>query len=141
MFLCHLCDHPHSLTCPVVIRLFIPRLLLLNIIIFGHGVTDGPGPAQPRLRGNFLCRRDWIPLREAARSEWAILPAQEVAAYPWCGECKPLRSSGPRRVGLAGTMSGGAHGMVQAAQTVSATQNQNAATWKDSDLRPCSSTA
>ena len=70
ILLCHLCDHPHSLTCTC------------------HGVRDGPGPAQPRLRGNFLCRRDWIQLREAARSEWAILPAPEVAAHPWCAVCK-----------------------------------------------------
>ena len=53
----------------------------------------GPAPDQPRLQGNLLCRKDWIQLREIARSEWAILPVQEVAAYPWCAECKPLRSS------------------------------------------------
>ena len=26
IFLCHLCDHPHSSTCPVVLRLFVPLL-------------------------------------------------------------------------------------------------------------------
>ena len=44
VFLCHLCDHSHSLTCPVVLRLFMLRLLLLHII-FGRGVRDGPRPA------------------------------------------------------------------------------------------------
>ena len=81
---------------------------------------------------NPSCRKGWIQLREFARSEWDTLTAQEVAAYPWCAECKPLRSSTcpkTRRVDRA-----------QDAQTVSATHNQNAATWKGSNLRPCSST-
>ena len=31
-------------------------------------------------------------LREIARSEWVILPVQEVAAYTWCTECEHFRS-------------------------------------------------
>ena len=44
--LCHLCDHPHSLACPVVLRLFMPRLLLLHII-FGQGVCGDSYPTFP----------------------------------------------------------------------------------------------
>ena len=76
-----------SLHCPVVLRLCMPRFLLHHNM-FGQGVIDGRGPAQPHQRGNFLCRRDWTQLREAARSEWANLPAPEVAAYPWCAVCQ-----------------------------------------------------
>ena len=43
--------------------------------------------AQRRLQGN-----NWLQLRRSARSEWAILPIQEVAAYPWCAVCEHLRS-------------------------------------------------
>ena len=53
-------------------------------------------PSQPRLQGNLLCRRDWLQLRRIARSEWAILPSQEAAAYPQCIVCEHLRG-GVRR--------------------------------------------
>ena len=69
----------------------MPRFLL-NHIIFDHGLVDGLGPDQPRLQGNLLCKKDWIQLREIARSEWEILPVQEVAAYTWCTMCEHLRS-------------------------------------------------
>ena len=83
----------------------------------------GLGSDQPRLQGNLLCRKDWIQLREIARSEWgAVLPIQEVAAYP------------PRRAGPSGLTSAGRHGigaqarsmaLVQDVWTASATQKQN----------------
>ena len=61
----------------------MPRFLLHHII-FDHGLVDGLGPDQPGLQGTLLCRKDWIQLREIARSDCVILPVQEVAAYPWC---------------------------------------------------------
>ena len=61
-------------------------------ITFDHCLVDGLEPDQPRLQGNLLCRKDWLQLQEVARSEWAILPIQEVAAYPWCTACEHLRS-------------------------------------------------
>ena len=45
IFLCHLCEHPHSVNCPVVLRLFMPRFLLHHML-FGHGVRGGLG-ARP----------------------------------------------------------------------------------------------
>ena len=90
IFLCHLCEHLHSSNCTVVLRLFVPRFLQHHIS-FGRGVRDGLGPDQPRSRRNLFCRKDWIQLRGIARSVWAILPVQEVAAYTWCAECKLLR--------------------------------------------------
>ena len=55
-------------------------------------LPDGLEPNQPRLQGNLLCSKDWLQLQEIARSEWAILPIQEVAAHPWCTVCERLRS-------------------------------------------------
>ena len=48
IFLCRLCEHPHSLNCPVVLGLFMLRFQLHHII-FGDGVRDGLGPNQPCL--------------------------------------------------------------------------------------------
>ena len=70
---------------------FLPRFLLLHII-FGQCPSDGLELNQPRLRGNLLCRKDWIQLRRTGHSEWAILPIQKVAAYPGCTVCENLRS-------------------------------------------------
>ena len=69
----------------------MPRFLLHHIV-FDHGLVGGLGPDQPRLQGNPLCRKDWLQQRDIARSEWAILPFQEVAACPWCIVCEHLRS-------------------------------------------------
>ena len=69
----------------------MPRFLL-HRFVFDHGLVDGLGPDQPRLQGNQLRRKDWIQLREITRSEWVILPVQEVAAHLWCTECEHPRS-------------------------------------------------
>ena len=99
-------------------------------------VRDGPGPDQPRLRGNLLVQEgSGSQLREIARSEWTILPVQQVAAYPW--SCQSASSSArapvPRRVGSTGPMSDGAHGMVQDAQSVSLLRIRVLRLWKGSN--------
>ena len=66
------------------------------------------GPDQPRLQGHLLCRKDWLQLREIARSEWTILPIQEVAAYPGalCANTSALETA-LKRAGPSGLTSAG----------------------------------
>ena len=73
----------------------LPRFLLQEII-FAHGVYVLYF-SQPRLRGNLLCRADWLCLRWIASCECAILPIREIAIYSSrCSVCEQT-SSGERQ--------------------------------------------
>ena len=74
---------------------FLPRFLLQEII-FEHCPYDDLYPKQPRLRGNLLCKTDWLRLRRIAGTECAILPIREIAVDPRCSACEHP-SSGERR--------------------------------------------
>ena len=68
------------------VKPFLPRFLLQDII-FAHCPVDDLYPNQLRLRGNLLCRMDWLH-RGIARTEGAILPIREIAACPRCSTCE-----------------------------------------------------
>ena len=66
---------------------FQPRFLFQEII-FAHC----PYFPQPCLRGNLLCRADWLCLRRIAGCECAILPIQEIATNSKCSVCDQANS-------------------------------------------------
>ena len=77
IFLCHLCDHPHSLTCTC------------------HGVRDGPGPAQPRLRGNSLMQEGLDPASRSCTFRMGHPPRPRSSSLPMV-----CRVQDPCRMGL-----------------------------------------
>ena len=119
----------HSFNCPVVLGLFMARLLLSHQTSRVYGETSYAGRTGPSFA-------------ELHVQNGPSSPSKKLQPTPGVQSASPsARAPVPRCVESTGPMSDGAHGVVQDAQTVSATQNQNAATWKGSNLRPCSSTA
>ena len=56
------------------------RVFLLQEIIFAHCPYDNLYFNQPRLRGNLLCRAEWLCLRGIASCECAIFSFREIAS-------------------------------------------------------------
>ena len=75
----------HSVTCPVIIRLLMPRLLLLHIT-FGHGVRDGAPSRvheETSYAGGTGSSFEKLDVQNGPSS-----PPKKLQPTPWCAVCK-----------------------------------------------------
>ena len=123
---------------------FFLRFLLAERNV-AHCCSTATSPISRACRAIY-CRTDLLQRRGIAKSEWAILPIQEIAAYLWCSLCEHLgsgeRSTAPRALA--------AHGgwvpwcrCAEKVDGLSSVRNQNTAsgtsTWLEAIARVCPS--